>query len=183
MRSKDGNKNKNPTMPQLSQQLKFKLCTQFLQTMSGLVSVGFKTFAVKKTGMNSALSYLLQNAVTGAYPTFTIVYSDVLVSRGDLPNVLGPSVVAGAGSVVTFSWTDNSSVGSAKPTDKAILAAYCPAFSQCIYTTGSADRSAITDSIDLSTFTGQLVETYIGFISADGKTVATSIYTGQVTVS
>jgi hypothetical protein len=183
MRSKGGNKNKNPTMPQLSQQLKFKLCTQFLQTMSGLVSVGFKTFAVKKTGMNSALSYLLQNAVAGAYPTFTIVYSDVLVSRGDLPNVLGPSVVPGAGSVVTFSWTDTSGVGSAKPTDKAMLAAYCPAFNQCIYTTGSADRSALTDSIDLGTFTGQLVETYIGFISADGKTVATSIYTGQVTVS
>ena len=85
--------------------------------------------------------------------------------------------------MVTFSWTDNSGVGSTKPTDKAILAAYCPAFNQCIYTTGSADRSTLTDSIDLSTFAGQLIETYIGFISADGKSVATSIYTGQVTVS
>lgn len=183
MRSKGGNKNKNPTQPQLSQQLKFGLCIRFLQTMSGLVEVGFKTFAVQKTGINSALSYLLQNAVAGAYPTFNIVYSDVLVSRGDLPNVLGPAVVSGAASVVTFSWTDNSGVGSTKPTDKAILAAYCPAFNQCIYTTGSADRSALTDSIDLSTFAGQLIETYIGFISADGKSVATSIYTGQVTVS
>lgn len=183
MRSKGGNKNKNPTQPQLSQQLKFGLCIRFLQTMSGLVEVGFKTFAVQKTGINSALSYLLQNAVAGAYPTFNIVYSDVLVSRGDLPNVLGPAVVSGAASVVTFSWTDNSGVGSTKPTDKAILAAFCPAFNQCIYTTGSADRSALTDSIDLSTFAGQLIETYIGFISADGKSVATSIYTGQVTVS
>lgn len=183
MRSKGGNKNKNPTQPQLSQQLKFGLCIRFLQTMSGLVEVGFKTFAVQKTGINSALSYLLQNAVAGAYPTFNIVYSDVLVSRGDLPNVLGPAVVSGAASVVTFSWTDNSGVGSTKPTDKAILAAYCPAFNQCIYTTGSADRSTLTDSIDLSTFAGQLIETYIGFISADGKSVATSIYTGQVTVS
>lgn len=183
MRSKGGNKNKNPTQPQLSQQLKFGLCIRFLQTMSGLVEVGFKTFAVQKTGINSALSYLLQNAVAGAYPTFNIVYSDVLVSRGDLPNVLGPAVVSGAASVVTFSWTDNSGVGSTKPTDKAILAAYCPAFNQCIYTTGSADRSALTDSIDLSTFAGQLIETYIGFISADGKSVATSIYTGQVTLS
>lgn len=183
MRSKGSNGNKNPTLPQLSQQLKFALCIRFLQTMSGLVAVGFKNFAVQKTGINSALSYLLQNSVAGVYPTFNIVYSDVLVSRGDLPNVLGPAIVSGAGSVVTFSWTDNTGVGAAKATDKAILAAYCPAFNQCIYTTGSADRSAITDDLNLSTFAGQVVETYIGFISESGKSVATSIYTGQVTVS
>lgn len=144
--------------------------------------VGFKNFAVQKTGINSALSYLLQNAVTGLYPTFNIVFSDVLISRGDLPNVLGPAIVAGAGGLVTFSWTDNTGVGAAKATDKAILAAFCPALNQCIYTTGSADRSDITDTLKLSTFAGQVVETYIGFISANGKSVATSIYTGQVTV-
>ena len=75
MRSKGSNGNKNPTLPQLSQQLKFALCIRFLQTMSGLVELGFKNFAVQKTGINSALSYLLQNAVTGVYPTFNIVFS------------------------------------------------------------------------------------------------------------
>lgn len=66
---------------------------------------------------------------------------------------------------------------------KAILAVYSAHIKRCIYTTGSAVRSALTDTIDVSTFTGKVVETYIGFIWEDGKNVATSLYTGQLTVS
>lgn len=183
MRSKANRKNFNPSEAQLAQQLKFGLSIRFVQSMSGLVEFSFRNYAIKKTGINSALSYTLKNAIAGTFPTYNIVYGDVLVSRGDLPNVLGPAVVSGAGSILSFSWTDNSGVGVAKPTDKAILAAYCPAFNQCIYTTGSADRSALTDDLNLLTFSGQVVETYIGFISEDGRNIASSIYTGQVTVS
>ena len=182
MRSKGVNGNKNLTLPQLTQQLKFKLCINFVQTMAGLVAISFKPFAIQKTGINSALSYTLQNTLLGVYPLFTI-YPSVLVSSGDLPNALAPLVVMGAGSQLTYSWTDNSGVGNAAPNDKAILAIFCAAFNQCIYTTIGADRNAITDTINLTTFAGQVVETYIGFISANGKSVATSIYTGQVTVS
>ena len=183
MRSKANRTNFNPSQAQLEQQLKFGLSIRFVQSMSGLVEMSFRNYAIKMTGINSALSYTLKNAVAGVYPIYNIVYSDVLVSRGDLPNVLGPAVVSGVGSLVSFSWTDNSGVGIAKPTDKAILAGYCPAFNQCIYTTGSASRSALTDELNLSTFSGQLVETYIGFVSQDGRNIASSLYTGQVTVS
>jgi hypothetical protein len=50
-------------------------------------------------------------------------------------------------------------------------------------TTGSAARSAATETLNCATFTGELVHTYIGFISEDGKDIANSIYTGPVTVS
>lgn len=70
-----------------------------------------------------------------------------------------------------------------KATDLAMLLAYCPVLNLSIYTTGSAARSAVNDTLDVSTFSGQTVETYIAFISADGKNIASSIYTGQVTVS
>lgn len=183
MRSKSNRTNFNPSQAQLEQQLKFGLSIRFVQSMSGLLEMSFRNYAIKMTGINSALSYTLKNAVAGVYPIYNIVYSDVLVSRGDLPNVLGPAVVSGVGSLVSFSWTDNSGVGIAKATDKAILAGYCPAFNQCIYTTGSASRNALTDELNLSTFSGQLVETYIGFVSQDGRNIASSLYTGQVTVS
>lgn len=183
MRSKSNRKNFNASEAQLAQQLKFGLTIRFVQSMSGLVEMSFRNYAIKQTGINSALSYTLKNAIAGTYPIYNIVYSDVLVSRGDLPNALAPSVVSGAGSIITYSWTNNSGVGVAKATDKAILVAYCPAFNQCIYTTGSAARNALTDALDLSTFAGQVVETYIGFISVDGRNIASSFYTGQVTVS
>ena len=183
MRSKSNRRNFIPTQPQLEQQLKFALAIRFVQTMSGLVEISFRNFAVRKTGINSAVSYTLRNAIAGVYPVYTIQYPDALVSRGDLPNVLAPAVTSGAGSIVTWSWTNNSGVGIAKPTDKAILVAYCPATNQCIYTTGSASRSAITDSLNLAAFTRQDVHTWIGFISEDGQNVASSFYTGLVTVS
>jgi Family of unknown function (DUF6266) len=183
MRSKTSRRNFKPTQPQLEQQLKFALVVRFVQTFTSLAEISFGDFAVRKTGFNSAVSYTLKNAVTGAYPQYSIQYADALVSRGDLPNVLAPAVTSGANSLVSFSWTDNSGVGIARATDKALLVAYCPAFNQCIYTTGSAARNAITDSLNLAAFSGQQVQTWIGFISENGQNVASSLYTGLVTVS
>ena len=114
---------------------------------------------------------------------YAISYPAVLVSRGDLPNALGPAIVMGAGSILTFNWTDNSGVGIAKNTDKAILAAYCADLNQCIYTTGGAQRDALTDSLNLLPFAGKEVQTYIGFISEDGNNVASSSFTGAVMVT
>ena len=150
MRSKSSRRNFTPTQPQLEQQLKFTEAIRFVQTMSGLVEISFRNFAIRKTGIN---------------------------------NVLAPAVVSGAGSILTWSWTDNSGVGIAKPTDKAMLVAYCPALKQCIYTTGSASRSALTDSLNLAAFSGQDVYTWIGFISDNGQDVANSIYTDRFAVS
>lgn len=183
MRSKSSRRNFKPTQLQLEQQLKFTLAIRFVQTFSGLVEVSFGNFAVRKTGFNSAVSYTLKNAITGTYPVYSIQYADVLVSRGDLPNVLAPTVTAAGGSIVNWNWTDNSGVGIARATDRAILVVYCPAFNQCVYTTGSANRSVRTDSLDLGSFSGQDVHTWIGFISDDGQNVASSLYTGMVRVS
>lgn len=183
MRSKSSFKNLNPSEAQLAQQLKFGMCIRFVQSMSGLLEKSFNNFAVKKTGINSALSYTLKNAVTGTYPLFSIDYANVLVSRGDLPNVLGPAIVMGAGSLLVYSWTDNSGVGVAKPTDKAMPAAYCPDLNQCIYLTAGATRSSLTETLNLASFSGKTVETYLGFVSEIGLNVAGSIYTGSVLVS
>ncbi|KAA9041453.1 hypothetical protein FW778_05360 [Ginsengibacter hankyongi] len=183
MRSQASRRNFNASQKQLEQQLKFGLIMRFLQPMAGLLNISFRDFAIKMTGINNAFGYNIKNAITGMYPSFTIDYSLALVSRGDLPNVLGPAVTAGAGSLVTFSWTDNSGVGTAKATDQAILVAYCPLQKQAIYTTVGGLRSDLAGELNLLPFSGLAVETYIGFIAEDGKSVATSIFTGEVTVS
>jgi Family of unknown function (DUF6266) len=183
MRSKGNRRASAPTDKQRAQQAKFALVMHFLQPMTGLLSISFRDFAIMMTGINNAFAYNIRNAVTGVYPSFAIDYSLALVSRGDLPNALAPAVTSGAGSLLTFSWTDNSGVGSAKATDLAILVAYCPALKQAIYTTAGDSRSALTAELNVQSFSGKAVETWIGFISADGKTVATSIFTGEVTVS
>lgn len=182
MRSKTNRRNFDPTEKQLAQQLKFALIMRFLQPMAGLLNISFRDFAIQMTGINNAFGYNIRNAITGAYPTFAIDYSLALVSRGDLPNALGPAVTSGAGSILTYSWTDNSGVGIAKATDQAILVAYCPTLKQAIYTLAGANRSALTGALNVLPFSGLAVETWIGFISDSGH-VANSVFTGEVTVS
>ncbi|MGN6617524.1 MAG: DUF6266 family protein, partial [Ilyomonas sp.] len=98
------------------------------------------------------------------------------------PNGSAPGATASAGNVV-FSWTDNSGTGRARATDKSLLLVYCPTLNMSIYVTEGADRSAGTDTVNVSTFSGETVHTYISFISEDGRDVASSIYTGEFTIA
>lgn len=150
--------------------------------MTGLLSTSFREYAVEMTGFNNAMRYTLKNAITGTYPSYTIDYATALVSRGDLPNAGSPSAASTAAGTVAFQWTDNSGMGRAQATDNSILVVYCPALNQSVYTTAGAVRSAGSDTVAVSNFSGMQVETYVGFISADGKNIANSMYTGTVTV-
>ena len=138
MRSQANKRSFDPSPAQLAQQLKFGLVMKFLQPMAALLEITFRDFAVRMTGINSAFAYTIKNAVTGVYPSFAIAYPLVLVSRGDLPNALAPAVTSGAKSTLTFSWTDNSGVGSASATDVGLFVAYCPSMHQVIYSTWPA---------------------------------------------
>lgn len=183
MRSKASRGKFVPTETQHAQQLKFAIVMRFLQPMAGLLNITFRDFAIKMTGINNAVSYSLRNAITGTYPTFALDFSLALVSRGELPNILGPAVTVGAGGILTWSWTDNSGTGIAKTDDQAVLVAYCPTLRQAIYSTAGGMRSDLTADLNVIPFSGLAVGTYIGFISADGRKVANSYFTGEVTVS
>lgn len=189
MRSQTTKHNYKPTQAQLEQQAKFALMGGFLQTMSGLLMESFRNYAVKMTGFNNAFSYNIKNGISGVYPAFEIDYTKVLVSRGDLPNSTAPVVTAEADSVVKFTWTDGSgnssaagSAHSAHPTDMSILVVYCKELNRTLYVFGGAARSAETDSIAVLLFAGKKVQTWMGFVSADGSKSSNSIYTGEITV-
>jgi hypothetical protein len=182
LRSQPTSRRTSFSQAQLEQQAKFALVMKFLQPMTPLLSVSFRDYAVEMSGFNNAMRYTLKNAVTGTYPAYTIDYNVALVSRGDLPNALSPAAASTVADTVTFQWVDNSGVGKAMPTDPSILVVYCPSRNQCIFTTAGAVRSAGTDALSVAAFSGLQVETYIGFLSTDGKNVASSIYTGSLTV-
>ncbi len=182
MRSQPSRRSGTTSPAQLDQQLKFALVIKFIQAISGVVTITFRNYAVKMTGANNALSYNLKNAVTGVSPDFMINYALALVARGDLPNGASATAVPLAGGKIKFTWVNNAGTGKAKGGDKAVLVVYCEELNQSIYTTGSETRSALTETLDVAGFTGKDVETYISFLSEDGKDVATSIYTGKITV-
>ena len=169
----------NPALQQ--QQAKFALIVKFLQPLSLLLNETHDTSPAEMTGFNNAVSENLRNAITGAYPALGIDYSKVVLSKGALQNV---SVVSAASTVagkLSFTWTDNSN-GRTLPTDTAFVAVYNADLSRWIYFEQAAPRNAGTYSLDVSAFSGKAIQTYIGFVSADGQTVSNSLFTGQVNV-
>lgn len=167
---------------QVDQQLKFGVAMRFLQSLGELPELTFRRYAVNQTGRNSAFSYLMKNAITGTSPDFALDYNKVLISRGDLPNAESVAAIAAAGNKVNFNWVKNAGLELARDKDKAILVVHCPLLNRSQYVIATANRGAEAATIDASAFSGHTVHTWIGFISEDGKKVASSLYTGSLVI-
>jgi hypothetical protein len=182
MKSVPGPRKGNPTLLQLEQQARFTLMIKFLQPLTALFNQTFSSGAVAMSGFNKAFSYNVLNGITGVYPAFTVNFPMLLISKGDLPNAIAPAVISPLAGKLAFNWTDNSGLGKARPTDKAVVAVFCEELNHWIYNVNTADRSAGTYTLDVTAFSGKPVQTFLGFLSADGHFVSNSLYTGVVNV-
>lgn len=184
MRVKPANVANPQTEGQVDQRTKFSTVLQFLQPLKDFVKVGYKNYAIKMTQFNSAMSYILKNAVSGAYPNFTVDYASALLSRGSLAGVLNGAAASSAAGSVEFTWGDNTSESNASATDKAMILAYNSTKGEAIFVTDGAARSAGSQNLTVpDDFSGDSVECFIAFISEDGLSVANSKYVGSITVA
>ena len=175
----------NPrTEGQVNQRNKFTITLEYLQANIGFIKIGYKAFAVKKTEFNAAMSYVLNNAVGGIAPNFTIDYNNALLSRGSLSGVLnGVTDLTNAGQV-DFSWDDNSAEGNANATDRSMVLVYNPSKKESMYILDGADRTVGAQSVVIpNTYAGDTVELFMAFVSEDGSQVSNSIYLGSGTAS
>jgi hypothetical protein len=175
--------NSSSTPAQVLQRAKFTLAANFIQSLGALLQTSFSNADPKMTARNSALSHTLKNAVSGEYPDLAIDYSLVLVAKGNLPNAPSPAASAQSGGKIGFSWTDNSGIGQAQGSDKAIVVAYLPDRNECIYMTKAADRRSGAAVLDVPSFSGKEVHTWLAFVTEKGREVSPSVYTGKLTVS
>lgn len=175
----------NPkTEGQLNQRSKFAKVLHFLQPMTDFLRVGFKQYAIKMTEFNAAMSYNLFNGVVGTYPNYNIDYPNALVSRGNLKGVANGTATSSAPEEIEISWDDNSSSGNALATDKSLILVLNPDKKESIYTTSGPVRSLRTETLVLpAEYSGDVVEVYLGFVSADGTKVSNSTHLGSVTVA
>jgi|LSQX01.2.fsa_nt_gb hypothetical protein len=175
---------KNPrTEAQMSQRTKFALALSFLKPMTELLRTGFKLYANKKTAFNSAMSYTLANAISGDYPDYELQFANALVSRGALTVATNGTATSSSGNVV-ISWDDNSGVGTAKATDKTLIAILNADRGEAV--TVSAGEARVTGTQTLAVpadWLGENVHVYLGFVSEDFKEVANSVYLGSVTIA
>lgn len=175
---------KNPrTDGQVNQRTKFTVALDFLKPMTGLIQVGFKLYAQKQTAFNAAMSYILNNAITGTSPDFSVYYNLALVSRGSLTGAVNAQA-ASANGAVNITWDDNSGSGTATQTDKALIVVLNSTRAESVFDAGGNQRGFGTEDISVpADWAGENVEVFLGFITEDGKNVSNSVYLGTVTVA
>lgn len=184
MRVKPASVHNPRTEGQMDQRTRFAQVLQFLQPMKDFIKVGYKNYAIKMTQFNSAMSYILKNAVTGSFPNYSIDYANALISRGSLAGALNGSATSSTAGAVEFTWYDNSNEGNAQATDKALILAYNKTKGEAVFVTDGALRAAGTQTLTVpDDFSGDAVECFIAFISADGLSVSNSKYVGSITVA
>jgi hypothetical protein len=173
----------NPrTEGQVNQRNKFTVTLEFLQAVKPFINQGYKSLAVKKTAFNAAMSYILNNAVTGIAPDFFIEYSEALVSRGSLSGVLNGTFDLSVPGEVTFGWGDNSAEGNANTTDKVMLLVYNPSMKDSISVVGGSLRTDTSQTVTIpNTYAGETVELFMAFMNADGIVSSNSTYLGSGT--
>lgn len=175
---------KNPrTEGQMKQRTKFTLALSFLKPMTELLRTGYKLYAKKQTAFNAAMSYTLANVITGEYPDYELELSNALISRGALTSATNSAVISEDGSIVV-TWEDNSGIGSAKSSDKALIAVLNLDKGEAVTVSAGETRETGSQTIGVpADWEGEDVHVFLGFVSSDLKEVANSIYVGAVSVA
>jgi hypothetical protein len=169
---------------QLVNQAKFKVMNKFLRPITDLLNQTYRKSALgMMSGFNRAFSdNSLRGAVIGEYPAYAIDYSRILLSKGSLANADEPSAVSNETGKLVFNWTDNSGINQALSSDGAFVAVYLEEKNHWVYKGNIAMRNAGTCTLEVASFKGKPVQTYIGFMSADGNRTSESLYIGLVNV-
>jgi hypothetical protein len=183
MRSKAASVSNPQTEAQLDQRARFAVALKFLQPLTAFLRVGFKNYAVKMTAFNSAMSYNLNNALTGLFPDYFIDYPSTLITRGSLPGALNPQALCTTPGQINFVWSNNSEEPTADLTDKALLVVLNPAKQQAVTIIGGNDRASGGQSLTIpASFSGDTVQCFIAFQNAAQSVLSNSIYIGPIVV-
>lgn len=185
VKSKPIKSKKAPTLLQLAVRLKFAMSTAFLSLFSDLISIGFKQVNKKTSRMNSAVSKLITENITGVYPDFKIDYANVTLSNGRLEGAQNLLVESKVQRQVSLTWEANNDadplVSAARNNDIVYVAFYDPITKRILLVNGNFKRGDGAMTVHITRlFTGPSIHGWLCFISEDGKLASPSEYLGAI---
>jgi hypothetical protein len=172
-------KTKKRKARQIREPEKLLKAAAFVKALNPLLYITYRFTCEKISYYRCAMRHVL-NWISGTPPNLVIDYSKILVASGNRFNT-ERAVAKPVADTVLFQW-ENDLMPKDYTTDKAILVAYCEALNHCIFTTMGPPRSMRKARLDVTAFRGQAIHTWLSFITADGKQVADSIYTGKLII-
>jgi uncharacterized protein DUF6266 len=186
MRTSSSRVRDNATPRRQAQREKIRVCNGFINAFSG-TGIFAKTFPNTDhggSGYNRAMKVLMNSALEGVYPDYRIMYDKFLISKGELPAPKDAAAGLDTDGNLVFTWANNSTEGTAKANDIAVVIAYFPGQSvRLVYSLDAATReTGFAKLIIPAGNEASLAETWIGFVSADGLIASNSVYTGSLEV-
>lgn len=113
----------NPrTLEQNVQRSKFSIAMKACKVMSVVNRQWYKAKKQGQTYFNAAMSYVMQNDITGSYPNQLVRLNNLPVSNGSVAMVYNPQCFYEEGAL-QFMWTDNSGIGNAEMNDNIYVCA------------------------------------------------------------
>ncbi|MCJ8154832.1 DUF6266 family protein [Chryseobacterium sp. SSA4.19] len=172
------------TGKQMLQQLKFKLVIGFLKPLTGIQNRYFGSGSGSKSRVNLAVSYTIGEAVQVTADIPKLIYSKVLITKGDLAGFQELSATPQTGSIIRFSWRDNSAQGNASATDKANVVCYSEELGTFEIFESVAARTGLTSDVKLPDYySGEQVHVWAYFHNAEGNSASNSAYLGALTLA
>jgi hypothetical protein len=182
IRSRPPLKRKRSTEAQLRQMARMNLVSGFLSQLTGLLNDHYDRGLSNMSAFNRAVSLNMRNGIDGTHPEFTIAYDRVVLGTDDLLNPELAEAKTDSRGQISLIWKDNSFTGSARATDQAFAAVYCPEMKDWRIFERGTQRNAGRYLLEIPAFSGKTVHAYIGFISDNGRSVSTSQYAGLLNV-
>jgi hypothetical protein len=184
IRSKPASVNNPNTEAQQAQRMRFSLVMSLLKKIRPLINIGFYKGDRNQTAMNKAMSVNLKQAITGTFPDLEIDPGQLVVSQGELPQVLGASMDATVAEVVTFTWQNNGGTAGASDEDGAMILIYNVDIDEVAYSLAGAIRSDESLDIDIPPgWSGDTLAGYLAFRSEADREASNSQYLGSETAA
>ncbi len=124
----------------------------------------------------------IRNAFRNDHYKYRIDYTKLMFSKGNLPLAPRMSVSSPKSGKLVFRWTDDSGIGRSRASDQLFVAIFNCTSKSWILKHNAARRSENCCSIHIGPSRSKRLQTYIGFVSADGLRVSDSFYMGEVNV-
>ncbi len=183
VKSKPKKSSKPAVQSQIDQRSRFKLVTEFLSPISDVIDLGFRSSDKITTPMNRAVRYVLDNAVTGASPDFSLDYSKIKLTSAKNAMTFDTEVVVSAGRKLELTWPASDehvpAIKALRDTDNAVVIFYGENSGRYMDVSG-VQRGTEMQTVSFPRLFGtDTVHGWMHFISEDQKTVFQGVYLGE----
>ncbi|WP_410877739.1 DUF6266 family protein [Myroides sp. DW712] len=170
---------KKPTAGQLSHRQKFKLVSNFLRPLNGLIKRYFGSAQELKSNVNVALGYHLQEAVNQVEEGFVVNLSKVVISKGILQTIFVDTVTI-VNKELTITWSANLVFGSVNKADVLTVVIYQKATQSMFILEQVAARGAGECKVQLpASFEDTGYGIWVFLTDVDRVECSTSVFLGE----